>query len=345
MLILKKILNKLDGLHYPQEYLCFAKESMVHPLRVYLVNDKQIIKDITNRHLFVGYCPLVFAFTDPDLLSESRPLGPGGEPASLQLIFSQRLLLPNEIFSKRDAIASLDLQLIKKQPFENNSSLPDTLQDSVSRQVSYYEGINGTHHFLSGFHQFINRVYNELYNKKPGNVFLHDNLYKQVQIAYAVPRIISLITVGNNELFNLFPSDLHGQVDEQHYIISLRVGGKAGDQADMAGKLLISQIHCDAYKMVYGLGKNHMQELKSKENFPFVQSLSQTFKWPLPEHAVSYKELILADSFTHGIHKILLFKIVYSGQLHAQTATLAHIHNSYATWRYKNRLPGNFLLR
>lgn len=320
MKLVKKILNKLNGLHYPQEYLCFAKELFHQPLHVYLVNDNHILKDITNQHLFVGYCPLVFAFADPEL------------PESIQIIFSQQLLLPNEIFSTKDAIASLELRIIKKQAAGNSN-------------IFYYEGIHGTHHFISGFHQLINRVNNELYNKKPGNVFLHNNLYKQVQIAYAVPRNISLITVGNNDLFNLFPTDLHGQIDEQHYIISLRVGGKACEQAEKAGRLLITQVHCDAYKMVYGLGKNHMQELRSKENFPFSQSLSETYKWPLPDHAVSYKELLLLDSFVHGIHKILLFKIIFSRQLPAQTSTLAHIHNSYATWRYNNKLGGNFLLR
>ncbi len=319
MKLVKKILTKLNGLHFQQEYLCFAKESMYHPLHVYLVNHKRIIKDIKNQHLFIGYCPVIFSFPDPDL------------PASLQLIFSHQLYLPNEKFSKKAVLAKLNLQLIKKQVEGNNT-------------IFYYEGTRGSHHFLSGFHQFINRVNNELYNKKPGNVFLHNNLYKQVQIAYAVPRTISLITVSNNDLFNLFPTDLHGQIDEQHYIISLRVGGKAGEQAERAGKLLISQVHCDAYKMVYGLDKNHMQELSSKENFPFSQLLSENFKWPLPEHALSYKELILQDSFIHGIHKILLFKIVFSQQLQSQTATLAHINNSYATWRYKNNLPGNYLL-
>ena len=322
--ILQKLLNKFNGLHYTQEYLCFAKESLVQPLHVYLVNDKYITKDITNQHLFVGYCPLVFAFFDPDL------------PESVQLIFSHKLLLPNETYSKKDAIATLDLSLIKKQ--------------AAGRQVFYYEGTRGSHHFLSTFHQFINSLYNQWYNKKPGNVFLHNNLYKQVQIAYAVPRIISLITVGNNDLFNLFPTDLHGQPDEEHYIISLRIGGKACEQVEQAAKVLLSRVHSDAYKMVYGLGKNHMQELKTKDNFPFGQSLSENFKWPLPGPAVSYKELLLLNSFTHGIHKIMLFKIVFyqhPGSYREQTenATLAHIHNSYATWRYKNKLPGNYLLR
>lgn len=320
MALTKRILTKLNGLHYPQEYLCLAKGSFQQPLHVYLVSNYQIIKDITNQHCFVGYSPLVFALSGAEW------------PASLLLVFSQQTLVPNDIFSKKDALAILYLKQVRKQVSEEG-------------QIYYYEGDRITHRFLTGFHQFINNLYNQWFNKKPGNVYLPGNLYKQVQVAYAVPRIISLITVGDNNLFNLFPTDLHGQPDEKHYIISLRTGGKACEQVEKSGKLLLSQVHGQAYKMVYSLGKNHMQELKPKEKFPFTQSVSTNFKWPLPEYALSYHELTLLESFTHGIHKIMLFKIVFQQRLQPQTDTLAHIHNSYATWRYQNGLPGNYLLR
>lgn len=320
MKLAKKILNKFNGLHYPQDYLCLAKESFSEPLHVYIVSNRHIIKDITNEHLFTGYCPLVFALPGADY------------PASLQLIFSQSSLQPNESYSKKDALASLELKRVKEQVTGNG-------------RIYYYEGIHGTHCFLSSFQQFINSLYNRWYNKKPGNVFLHDNLFKQVLIAYAVPRVISLISISNNALFNLFPTDLHGQVDDEHYIISLRTGGKACEQVEAAGKLLLSQVHCNAYKTVYSLGKNHMQELKQKDNFPFSQTVSENFKWPLPEPAVSYLELASLDSFTHGIHKIMLFKIISQHQFIPQTNTLAHIHNAYASWRFKTGLPGNYLLR
>ncbi|HMK02624.1 MAG TPA: hypothetical protein VK489_00450 [Ferruginibacter sp.] len=329
MRLLQKLLTKLNGLHYTQEYLCFAKESLSQPLHVYLVNDKCVIKDITNQHAFVGYSPLVLAF--PSLPGIVFPL-------SLRLIFSARVLQPNEYFLKKDALATLELRIIEEQ-------LAGTQGAGRDNKIFFYEGVHGAHHFLSGFHQFIGRLNNDLYNKKPGNVFLHNNLYEQVKIAYAVPRGISLITVGKNDQFNLFPTDLHGQPDEDHYIISLRIGGKACEQVEAMGKLVISQVHSDACKMVYGLGKNHMQELRSKDNFPFSGRLSENFKWPLPEQALSYRELILLDSFTYGIHRILLFRIGFQQQPGAQTGTLAHIHNSFATWRYKNRLPGNYLLR
>jgi len=211
--------------------------------------------------------------------------------------------------------------------------------------IVYYEGIRGEHHFLSSFYQYIIELYNRFYNKKPGNVYLPGNLYRQVQIAYSVPRVISLLTVSDGKLFNLFPTDLHGTVNEQYYISSLRHEGKACRQVEASKRVVISQIHCDTYKTAYSLGKNHTQELRSKDNFPFGNINSSVFELPLPQSVLYYRELELLQSFEHGIHKLLLYKIV-SRQMHShEPATLAHIHNVYATWRHNKGLPGNYLLR
>ena len=97
--------------------------------------------------------------------------------------------------------------------------------------------------------------------------------------------------------------------------------------------------------MVYALGKNHMQPLKERNSFEFDTVLSKKFQLPLPKNLLSYKELMLADSFAHGIHKLLLFQIVHHEQLSAETGVLVHIHNSYATWRDKKGFESNYLLR
>jgi len=320
---LQKLLNKLNGLHYQQEYLCLAKESFQNPIHAYLVKDGEVIKDITNEHLFTGYSPLIFTLTSSDLK----------EPFSnIEIVYSQRSLQPNDHFKQRDALARLSLRLIQKQKMDNN-------------EIYYYEGIRGQHHFISFFHQYIIGLSNRIYNKKKENVFLNNDLYKQVQIAYSVPRIISLITVGSGGLYNLFPTDLHGPVNEQYYVSSLRHGGKACTQVENARRIVISQVHSDVYKTVYGLGKNHMQELKSKENFFFSESLSNVFNLPLPKSLLSYKELELIESFEYGIHKLLLYKIISSQIVNKELSTLAHIHNSYATWRYNKGLPGSYLFR
>lgn len=321
MQLVKKILSRFNGLYYPQEYLCFEKGSLYQPLHVYLVDDEYVVQDITAQHLFVGYHPLVFALAGDRM------------PDTIQLLFSHRLLSPNERFDEEDALAWLEMDLVKKQ------------QTSFTR-IFYYEGVEGTHHFLTPFQQRINGLINKWYNKKPGNVFLKDNLYTQVQIAYSVPRLISLITQkGDGELFNLFPTDLHGPVGESHYLISLRTGGKALEQVEKSRKVLLSQVHGQTYQSVYTLGKNHMQGLKSKENFPFSDQYSEFFGWPLPQEVLLYRELTLTDSFVQGIHSILLFTVDNLEELGPGQSSLVHIHNSYATWRHKTGLSGNYLLR
>jgi hypothetical protein len=323
MSIVKKILSKFNGLHYRQEYLCLAKEPFQSPIQAYFVKDAQIVKDITSKHLFTGYSPLIFALTSCDLK----------EPFSnIEIVFSQRSLQPNDFFKERDALARLSLRLIQKQKIDKD-------------ELYYYEGVAGRHHFLSLFHQYIIGLNNQLYNRKIGNVFLNTDLYKQVQIAYSVPRIISLVTVGSDGLYNLFPTDLHGPVNDRYYVSSLRHGGQACKQVENAGRIVISEVHSNACKTVYGLGKNHMQTLKPKENFFFSESLSKVFGLPLPKSLLRYRELELVESFEYGIHKIVLYTTISRQVANKDLSTLAHIHNSYATWRYHKGLPGNYLLR
>jgi hypothetical protein len=325
MLLLKKLLNKFNGLYYPQEYLCLAKEKFEQALNVYLVNNNRVVKEITGQYLFAGYSPLVFTFhsSTADHLDLRD---------TIEVVLSDQSLPPNEFLKKKDAIARLSLKMIRKQ-------------SAGETEIAYYEGMHGSHHFISSFHQSVNGLYNRLYNKKPGNVFLNGNLYKQVQIAYSVPCIISLITVENNGLYNLFPTDLHGPAGEQYYVSSLRHEGKACRQVESAGRIVISNIHCDTYKTVYSLGKNHMQDPRAKNDLPFGETRSAVFQLPLPQAVLYYRELELIESLKHGIHQFFFYKTVSTHSVNDEPATLAHIHNVYATWRHNKGLSGNYLLR
>ena len=321
--LIKKLLNKFNGLHYPQDYLCLSEEQFENPLHVYLVNDRLILKDITHLHLFVGYHPLILAFS-----SSLTGIDPNKE--KIEIIFSHKRLPENEALKKKDAIARLSLR--KTNQFKTNDI------------ILFFEGISGQHHFVSEFHQLILQWSNQLYNKKQGNVFLENNLYKQVQIAYCVPRKISLITVGKNNLYNHFPTDLHGKISN-NYIISLRHGGNACEQVESTKRIVLSDMHISTYKKVYALGKNHTQPLKDSTAFDFDLTYSKFFHLPLPKHLLSYKELELENSFIHGIHKLLLFKVIYQEKVKIERETLAHIHNAYASWRYKHGISSNLLLR
>jgi hypothetical protein len=324
MNLVRKILNKFNGLYYSQEYLCLDKESFQYPLHAYIVSNNLVIKNVTNHHLFTGYSPLIFTFTCDKI---SFP-----QTENINIVFSLQQFQTNDIIPEKDAIATLYLRKINEQSSGNDS-------------FDHYKGLMGTHHFISSFHQFILQLHNRLFNNKAGNVYLEGNLLKQVQIAYSVPRIISLITVKLDDLFNLFPTDLHGKINDEYYIISLRQKGKAAQQVELTKNILITEIDSSFYKTVYSLGKNHMQDLRPPDQFPFTDNFSEILHLPLPRSAVYYRELKLEQSFDHGIHRLFLFKIINKRQITDKPGTLAHVHNVYATWRLNKGLSGNYLLR
>jgi hypothetical protein len=314
-----------------EEYLCIGKESFSDPLHVYLLRNGMPVKDITNLHSFVGYSPLVFAI-DQEHIGESTEI--------MDMIFSQQPLSFGKPYPSFSALAFLRLE-----------------KTGSYQSVQFYEGKTASHHFINGFHQWIGNTINHYFNRKPGNVFLDKELYKQVQTAYSVPRKISLITAGSDGFYNLFPTDLHGQTNAARYIISLRHEGWACSQVMQTRKLVLSEMPARNYKTVYSLGKNHMQPLKPAATFPLSPVLSSNFRLPLPEDAMAYKELELEHSYIHGIHRIMVFTIIYESSLQypmpdqmasfaeGKEDSLAHIHNVYATWRDKNGFQSNFLLR
>jgi hypothetical protein len=320
--LLEKLLKKFDGLYYRQEYLCLSDESFSKPLHAYLVDNRQVIKDISGLHLFTGYSPLIFAFSSST----------SGGREDIQIVFSQQPQELNTSVSEKGVVASLAMKKVKQVLIDGEA-------------IDFFEGTKGAHRFIGSVHQRIGRWHNRLFNRKPGNVFLNGNLYSQVQVAYSIPRKISLITVGHDGLFNHFPTDLHGKISNRHYIISLRHEGKACSQVEAAGKIVLSDIQPSACKKAFLLGKNHMQPLKERENFDFGPGTSTVFQLPLPGEVISYKELRLESTFIYGIHKLLLFKIVNEESVIDPNHTLCHIHNTYATWRHKKGLRSNYFMR
>jgi hypothetical protein len=234
--------------------------------------------------------------------------------------------------AERDALGFLEMEKTWHQ-----------IADGI--EVHHYKGIRGRHRYLNNFQRQMMLLSNSWFSKKKDNVFLNAELLLQVQAAYAIPRNISLVTVGKEGLYNLFPTDLHGALGEHYYLDSLRKGGMALEQVMQTGSMLISEIAPSEYKKAYQLGKNHMRPLTSKEHFPFSDQYSPLFSLPVPTGAVRTRELELVNTIPAGIHQLLLFRVCNNQQVRQTAHSLTHIHSVYATWRKKQGLGGNYLLR
>ena len=304
------------GVHYSQEYLCVEKESFQHAFKTMLLDeDKGLIADVSEKHLLLGYKPVLIGI-------------PLDETAYLAVKEKGTLLFTYQ--GKK--IAELELEKIFSKSTNGSAFV-------------LFQSLNGKHQLISKFYQRLNNFRERLRRKKEGNIFLEKNLYDQVRIGYAVPRTISMVTVSDGEKFNLFPTDLHGSINQDYYVDSLRIDGNAGKQVESAGRMIISEVDAQFFREAYSLGKNHMADLQLPVQFPFSDIHSEKFNLLIPQHAISYRELELERTKDFGIHRFYFFNVIHQKKIKTESLTLAHVHRYVAEWRRKNGIDTNYLIR
>lgn len=301
--------KRLLGVDFPQEYLCFGKNQYTNRFRVEIESSKL---DVGNSHIMLGYSPLLIGI----------PMTPGNDDERITLNFL------NEV----NVIASITLNKI--QTVNSGNSI-----------LQIYEGARAKHEFIPRLSRILLGLRQYLRSLRKGNIRLKGNIYDQVRVAYSVPREISIVTTGSDGYFNMFPTDLHGRINYEHYADSLRIGGKAGKQVEDSGRMVLSRIDASYYKQSYSLGKNHMAELKPIGADSNI-TLSEKLSLPVAGGAISYIELerISGVGFDKGVHRIHIFRII-NEKLIKDGSPLAHIHNYAAAWRENNGIKTEYLYR
>jgi len=333
-LLLKSRFKKfVTGLTVPQEYCCLGLEDFENPLSVFLtVRGSDFSVEVTESHLFLGYKPLIIALS---LVKDSPEYLALKDQSQVCLSFGKDLFKKDKTWrgflTDRTALARLLLRKVGVKVLDE-------------RIILFFEGEVGDHAFLNHFHQFANRQRRKLLKDSPNNVALPGNLVDQVRIAYAVPRLISIVTISDGILMNMFPTDLHGTSGQKGYASSLRIGGMASTQLEKYKRIVISEVDLQSYKESYTLGKNHMAGLKDEKLFPLHRERSGFFDFPLPSFVLRYREMNVTDSFDHGIHRIYLYEVVNQKSVQ-QSNTLAHIHQYYAQWRKDQGIPTRLFFR
>jgi flavin reductase (DIM6/NTAB) family NADH-FMN oxidoreductase RutF len=332
---LKNHLRKLiKGLTIPQEYCCLAMEGLQYPLRTFLtLENKTFQREVTHSHLFLGYKPLIIGVP---ILVESKDYQILRKKEEVCLYFihnkSGTDLGANEFPTNQTSVAKLILMKREERQLHEYS-------------LFVYEGVSGSHTFLNKGHQLVNSLLQKFQRRQVTNLNLQGNLWDQVRIAYSIPRRISIVTVSDGTLINMFPTDLHGSIGKNYYASSLRIGGKANEQVEKYRRIVISTVDVSAYQQSYFLGKNHMADLQEAESFSIHEERSSVFNSPLPGSVASYHELVLAESFDFGIHRIHIYKVVHPAEVRSNCKTLGHIHQYYAQWRINHQLETQLFFR
>ncbi|TND08506.1 MAG: hypothetical protein FD123_2302 [Bacteroidetes bacterium] len=307
----------LFGITFLQEYVCLG-ENPSDPLHVFIrcKNNGRFAAD--DSCLFLGYKPVLFM------------LGATGAGAQRLDNLSEEIVM--EFCSGEKVLAVLQLRrlLIQQLPAQGSSG---------TLTIALLESTHGHHRLEPGFFRFTNSIRQLLKRNNSGNLRLPGNLYEQVKIAYTIPRKVSLLTISDGTLFNLFSADLNGSPGQGYYVISLRHEGEACRQVEQSGKIAYWEMTPAAAALAYAQGKNHMKPLRDFRDFPFTENRSPVFGLPEPQGAVNCRELELLGSLgDYGVHRLLLFRIA-GDEKSASSPVLHHVHRVYAEWRKRKGLP------
>ena len=317
----------LLGQNIPQEYVCLAREKLDNVFQLFLTTrENDDFLEVTDCHLFLGYHPVVIGIE----LEASHPWSDKlSQVEEVCLCFTLEDFHPSDRW-KDFPVANSDVgrMMMTKQPRKTLGH----------RAIFLWQGTWAWHQFLSPFHQFNNRLAQALRKTKSSNINLPGNLYEQVRLAYAYPRAIGLITVGDQDRINIFPTDLHGPVGKEHYVSSLRHAGRACAQVEDNGKITLSFMESGLGQEVYRMGGNHMKELRPPEVFNLSNRRSDVLDLPLPAGHIGYLELELIDTLDIDLHRLLFYRVLnrYAGT--SDSFSLCHVHRYYAQWRLNKGL-------
>lgn len=303
----EKIKKFFTGVSLQKEYPCVDYHAFGDEVRV-ILNNRGNKTDITDDHLFLGYKPLIAGIVfDSDIAGD------------VTISFVHR---------NSSKLAALRLKKFTTIPLGD-------------RFLILFTGEHADVWFLPLQKRFVNNVIRKLRKPVPGNVEMEGNEYQQVQAMYAVPRKISIISLGSEGLYNMFPTDLHGNAGKGYYVDSLRKAGKACSQVLALKKIVKTDVELSARNEAFAMGKNHMQEPADVNAF-VVEGFSSLHHLPLPGGAVAYKEMELYHNVEIGIHRVLIFKVQHEEVLHADKPVLACTNSHYMQWRIDHSLPVSY---
>ena len=161
------------------------------------------------------------------------------------------------------------------------------------------------------------------YYKKPEQDFYK---LKSYSAAYSYPRKVRLISFREGDWYNIFPMDLVGDIPGSgRFVFGLRHTNVTLARIIETKKLVVSEVPYEYKEIIYKLGKHHREPL-SDTNLPFNLAKSSVFNFPIPEWAISYKEISIVNTMNLGSHMLLWGTEINEKILNEPSLHLFHIH-------------------
>jgi flavin reductase (DIM6/NTAB) family NADH-FMN oxidoreductase RutF len=153
---------------------------------------------------------------------------------------------------------------------------------------------------------------------------------------YICPRPVVLVSVVDGNAGNLFPMDLIGPVGGQHFTLALHGTSTAVPLMERSRRVALSGVPVEQISIAYALGKNHKKTDFRWNQASFDLTASPAFGLPIPEFALSVKDMEIEEVRAMGSHKLFICRSEVN-HVRSQGLQLSFVQGFYHARRQKTQ--------
>ncbi len=157
-----------------------------------------------------------------------------------------------------------------------------------------------------------------------------------LNVYYMWPRPVYLVGVASGDRSNLFPMDLVGRVDANHFLLALRATSPAIELMETSRVIAMSAAPADQLQAVYALGAHHRKSSVDTSALSFDVARSE--RHGLPALSTGFtRELSVQQVHRYGSHVLFVCRV--DAEHGSTSRQLAHISLMYAEWLARHGRP------
>jgi flavin reductase (DIM6/NTAB) family NADH-FMN oxidoreductase RutF len=271
--------------------------------------------DISRNHAIVALRPLTIAAAtdqlDAAILHGMRPWTVLREPAADGRVLGRIRFR----FHRSLAVGDVNICLFQTERGQDYCAAP------LHRQITY-----------------LHERWKMYRDKNPRNIHMVPSELFSLWILHDVPRPVLLVSYGSMTRANMFPMDLLGPLSNGWFVLGLHTTSPALNVWRESRRIAVSTVPLRYKSTVYGMGRNHREPFLDPAALPASCAPSGTYRIPVPDAALSVRELRIEDSLDLGSH-VLFVAATQTLDNRAAGPQMCHVHRFYQQFLMRQNRP------
>jgi flavin reductase (DIM6/NTAB) family NADH-FMN oxidoreductase RutF len=159
---------------------------------------------------------------------------------------------------------------------------------------------------------------------------------RAVMVMFIRPHPVVLVSLGGKTDGNIFPMNIMGELDGEHFAFALKNSRLAARLVTRAGFVALSDVPLSHTSLAYRLGANHGRQSIDWSQLPFATRTSEKLNIPVPMFSCRTRELEIKTIRNLGSHTFFIARIIHTEQS-AGSVGLHIVHGFYQAWRLRER--------